>query len=147
VFKRVVTYLAGGFVTFIAYQLISTTMYTYSVVSFYGEDYSYEKHGFALNGKGVIGDVINSHDLMAYKDDLAKGEYARACRDVQSERGRISITYIGGSSVCCELSDNNQWLVPYRDEGDTRHYLCGAWPFLDHVTQKIESSKLASEQD
>lgn len=132
--------------SFIGYQLISTVMYTYNVISFYGVDYSYKEHGFALNGKGLIGDVISAHELKAYQAELEKGSVQEACRDVHSERGRITLSYIGGAGVCCWLSDQNQWLVPYRDEGDTRHYLCGAWPFLDHVQQKIVDSKLVSAE-
>jgi hypothetical protein len=47
-----------------------------------------------------------------------------------------------GTTVCCWVADSEQLLVPFKDIGDNRHYLCGAWPYLDHVTQSIKNSKL-----
>lgn len=48
---------------------------------------------------------------------------------------------------CCQLADEDQWFVPFKDEGDYRHYLCGKWPNTDHVIQKISKSKLKLESD
>ncbi len=134
--------IAGGFICYVLYQILATGMYTYHLNKFLERDYSFKEHGFALNGKSLSGDTINVRDLLAYTPEPIGSSVQEMCRDVQSERGHTTLGFVGEYAVCCWTADEDQWLVPYKEVGDTRHYLCGAWPHLDHVTQKIADSKL-----
>lgn len=142
-FKKLFPFLAGGFVFFTGYQIVTTGMYTYQVSQFYGVDYSFSEHGIALNGKSSFGNMINVQDLTAYEPAAGGSSVKDVCRDVESQRGHTTLGFVGDIAVCCWVADENQWLVPFKDEGKTRHYLCGKWPNLDHVTQQISKSKLA----
>jgi hypothetical protein len=142
--KRIYPYIAGFCLAWFIYMLAGTAMYTYELVKFYGDNYSFSEHGIALNGRTGWGDQINVMDLATVTPADGGGPIPEWCPNVSSNRGHITMGFVGeeGNSVCCWVADSNQWLVPYKDIGEDRHYLCGEWPFLDHVIQPIKNSKL-----
>jgi hypothetical protein len=125
----------------VIFKITNAYMYTKEVAEFYGKEYSILDDGIIPNGGGGFGPVINVTGLKAkYMRVGLRSEY---CPDVKSLRlSGVSISFIGSPEfgVCCLLAGDNQWLVPYKDVGKERHYLCGKWPNLDHVIQPIVNS-------
>lgn len=143
-FKSLYSVVATFIFLWFIYMTIATIMYTYRVADFYDVDYSFGEHGIALNGRTAFGNQINVTDL-AVSPIEGGGNIQDWCPGVESKRGFLTMGFVGEDeqkAVCCYVSDYNQWLVPFKDVGDTRHYLCGKWPHLDHVTQPISQSKL-----
>jgi len=88
--------------------------------------------------------MISVTDIIAYEPDATKGSSVNEiCRDVTSERGFPTLSFVGDTGVCCDAA-KNQWLLPFKNKGDTRYYLCGKWPLLEIVSQPIALSKHAS---
>ena len=57
-----------------------------------------------------------------------------SCPNVESKRGNTTIDFVGEKVICCWDSNNNyQFLVPAKDVGEKRHFLCGKWPYLDEA--------------
>ena len=140
--KKISPLIFGAIIGWFVYMTAATGMYTYRLAEFYEVDYNFKEHGIALNGRTAFGDMISVSDL-AVTSVEGGGPVNEWCPDIKSERGNLTMGFVGDdTAVCCWVADNNQWLVPYKDVGDTRHYLCGEWPFLDHVTQPINASKL-----
>jgi hypothetical protein len=141
-FKKLSPFIAGGIIAWFGYMTLATVMYTYKLTEFYEVDYSFSDHGIALNGRTGFGDFINVSDL-AVTPLEGGGPVNEWCPGVSSERGHITMGFVGeDTAVCCWVADKNQWLVPFKDVGEQRHYLCGEWPLLDHVIQPIKNSKL-----
>lgn len=135
---------------------MANVMYNYQLSEFYqsgresSPDVNYEwfqRHGISINGNATSAQVINVRDLLAYPEDASGSSPQEICRDVKSSSGSVTLSFIGGYAICCQLADEDQWFVPFKDEGDYRHYLCGKWPNTDHVIQKISKSKLKLESD
>lgn len=63
----------------------------------------------------------------------------QVCPDFRSSRGEITLSFVENIIVCC---DTDEWLVPYRDVGSNREYLCGKWPKFEVVTQPLEKARL-----
>lgn len=141
-FKNVWGVLVGLFLCYSVYQTLGVFFYTVESVKFYEIDYSFSEHGVALNGRTSIGNTINVLDLKAVAPTEGGGAIKEWCPEVVSQRGHVTMGFTGGGEpVCCHVADG-QWLVPFKDEGGVRHYLCGAWPHLDWVSQPVKNSKL-----
>lgn len=140
--KKLSPFIAGVIIAWFGYMVLATGMYTYKLAEFYGVDYNFSKHGVALNGRTGFGDLINVSDLAVTPLD-GGGPVNEWCPGVSSKRGHVTMGFVGeDTAVCCWVADENQWLVPFKDVGEQRHYLCGEWPLLDHVIQPIKNSKL-----
>ena len=134
--------LAAAFLVWVVYTTLGTVMYTARLASFYEVDWSLETHGIAINGKTGFGDMISvAHDLSASIPSASGGTVNEICPGISSERGHLTVSTIDDNVVCCHISEN-QWLVPFKEADGKRHYLCGAWPFEEHVTQNLENVAL-----
>jgi hypothetical protein len=127
--KRLQRWLAGIFILFISYQLLASVIYTYQVAAFYGEAWSMDKHGLAMNGNAVFGDMREISELAAVD--------AGHCPNITSVRGEITMGTVGGEMICCEVANEHQRTVPYIEKGGNGHYLCGKWPAIDHVFRPL----------
>jgi len=143
--KKLSPFITAAIAAWFIYMSVGTGMYTYELAKFYGEDYKFSVHGIALNGRTGWGNQINVTDIATTTPVTGEGTVEEWCPNVTSKRGHVSMGFIGeeGESVCCWVSDSYQWLVPYKDVDNQRHYLCGEWPNLDYVIQPIKQSKLA----
>jgi hypothetical protein len=125
------------YLAIIAWVIHPSLMYTYKLAEFHEVDYSLLEHGVTTNGHTSYGDFIEVLDL-AVIPTKGEGTANELCPNVSSERGYLTIVSVAGyTDVCCEVAEN-QFLVPFKDIGDQRHYLCGEWPLLDHVIQPIK---------
>ncbi len=129
--KRLQRWLAGLFMLFISYQLLASILYTYEVAAFYGEEWSMDRHGLAMNGNAVFGEM---REISA----LAAAESGEACPNITSKRGQLTMGSVGGESICCEVANEYQRSVPYREIAGNGHYLCGKWPAIDHVYRPLK---------
>ncbi len=137
-FKSISSLLPFALIAFAAYYMVGTLMYTREVANFYGYKWSLSEHGFALNGQGVMGDMINVvSDLAAVTPPTGEGAIVEWCPGITSERGFVTMGFVEGQAVCC-LADESQWLVPFKDVDGQRHYLCGSWPHIDHVYRDLK---------
>jgi hypothetical protein len=136
--KTISSLLPYALIALAFYYMAGTLMYTREVASFYGYDWSFSEHGFVLNGKGMMGDMVSvASDLAAITPSTGGGAIEEWCPGVTSERGFVTMGFVGDTAVCC-LAEENQWLVPFKDIDGQRHYLCGAWPNLDHVVRSLD---------
>lgn len=143
VFKTsIFPYILGALIAFFGYQALATVMYTRALIDFYGiEDWSFEKHGIATNGISMaFGDMISVTDLAAYIP-VNGGTVDQLCSHTQSQRGHLTLSVVGETPVCC-WAEENQWLVPFKQDEHQRHYLCGSWPHLDYVSMPLEHVKI-----
>lgn len=126
--KRLQRWMAGVFILFISYQLLASVIYTAEVAAFYGEEWSMDKHGLAMNGNAVFGEMKEITEL------AAEGGH---CPNITSERGEITMGEVGGEVICCEVANEHQRTVPYIEKGGNGHYLCGKWPAIDQVYRPL----------
>jgi hypothetical protein len=116
-------------ITFLGFKAIEIVMYNYSLAKFHDVSYEYEKHGISWNGKPAWG---NQGNILGLEATLVKDVYS--CPNVESKRGNTTIDLVGEKVICCWDSNNNyQFLVPAKDVGEKRHFLCGKWPYLDEA--------------
>lgn len=141
-FKNLLAIAIATLIAYLFYSILSSVMYTYQLVKFFDKEYSLFKHGIVLNGKTGLGSYINVTDikLTSFNENRTIEE---RCPGVSSSQGYLTMGFIGDEwlAVCCRVADNNQELVPYKDVGEVRHYLCGQWPNIDHVTRPISYSQ------
>lgn len=129
--KRLQRWLAGLFMLFISYQLLASILYTYEVAAFYGEEWSMDKHGLAMNGNAAFGETREI-------SELAAAESGEVCPGIISQRGEITMGQVGSEQICCEVANEHQRSVPYIESEGNGHYLCGKWPSVDHVYRPLE---------
>lgn len=127
----------GLFIGYVLNQIYNTTMYNIKLADFYGEDYSFSQKGIVLNGSIANGQMISVRDLEALSPGDGLHTVPELCPHITSKRGHNTLSFVGDISVCCWVADEKQWLVPYKDVGENRHYLCGKYPHLDHVIQPL----------
>jgi len=61
------------------------------------------------------------------------------CPDISTNRDHLTVAFVNDVMVCCDTED---WLVPYRDVGSNREYLCGKWPSIEIISQPLNKTKL-----
>lgn len=146
-FKPLIPVVSGLLTGVVLWQVIGTGMYTYELSKFYGYDYKFSEHGIALNGSTWIemGNYISIRDLAADAPGPTGSTPAQMCSDVTFERGTPTISFVGETAVCCWASNEDQWLVPFKDVADTRYYMCGKWPHIDIVSKPISKTKIDVE--
>lgn len=76
---------------------------------------------------------------IAASTEIAYGTIPDWCPNISSSRGKTTLSVINDVMVCC---DTEEWLVPYKDEGENRLYLCGKWPRIEIITQPLSKTKL-----
>lgn len=157
--KEISGWIAGFVIVWLGYNLIGSVFYTYKLAEFYDVDYSVSEYGVALNGRSgfdaiiggskLWGDVISPKDIAAdFELRSDAGGVEAICSDVITKRSNLTVSAVGydGDIACCWLTNEEQFLVPYKDIDGVRHYMCGSWPYVDHVMQPIAKSKLAAEK-
>ena len=141
--KNLSFYISIAIVTFVLYSVVGTAVYTYRLAEFLEIDWSFEAHGLALNGRGMgFGDLINISDIEAVSPGPDGGTTAEWCPSVQSERGFVTMSFVGDLAVCCNVHDS-QYLVPFRDREGYREYFCGEWPSIDIVRQPLSATRIS----
>lgn len=141
--KRLFNYLFIGIVVAsVIYGGVGTILYTYELTKFYERDYDFDRDGIALNGRTGRGSMINISDIAAITPDSGSGTVQDWCPNISSKRGHVTMSFAGDTAVCCLLTDENQYLVPYKDSDGYRHYLCGAWPMIDEVKQPLSKTHI-----
>lgn len=71
--------------------------------------------------------------------NMAYSDTKKICPNITSSRGDITVSFVNDVMVCC---DTDEWLVPYRNKGSKREYLCGKWPRIETISQPLEKTKL-----
>ena len=132
----------GVLLASVIYGGIGSAIYTYEVTKFYEREYDFDKHGIALNGRTARGSKINISDIEAITPKSGGGTVQEWCPGITSKRGHLTLSFAGDTGVCCWLTDKNQYLVPYKDKDGYRHYMCGAWPFIDEIKQPLSQTKI-----
>lgn len=136
--SSVKTLVFGLICGYVLYQVTGTVMYTIKVAEFYGVDWNWNDLHIALNGRTAFGNQISiASDLAVVTPESGGGSIEEWCPGVSSERGFLSLGFVGDTAVCCS-AEEDQWLVPFKDVDGQRHYLCGAWPNLDHVVRNLD---------
>lgn len=75
----------------------------------------------------------------AASTEIAYGKIPDWCPNISSSRGKTTLSVVNDIMVCC---DTDEWLVPYKDVGENRLYLCGKWPRIEIITQPLNKTKL-----
>lgn len=140
-YKHWVGALAYTGMVFLGIQIFSSLMYTIKLAEFHGEEWELRVHGIVPNGEGnrsPRGGLVSVRDLKSVAPEPGSGIAAEWCPGITSDRGRITLSSVGSTGVCCWVGDGQQ-LVPFKDEEGYRHYLCGRWPHLDQVRQSLDA--------
>jgi len=141
--------VAGIVIFFVGYHAYATVMYSLKLADFYEVEWSFSTYGLASNGQTSFGNMINIKELEAVSPGVQGGSSKEWCPKVTPiNNNHITLGNVDELGVCCWASES-QWLVPYKDKGEFRHYLCGKWPHLDEVKQpisKIRFPELEKEQ-
>lgn len=127
------------FVFYMLITIISSLAYSYQVNTFSGKELKSITFSWNGNARGV--NLISPLDL-AVPDSKLPGSSSQICANVTSSRGYNVVSIFEGKMVCCSLSSDTRYHIPFKEIGDERYYLCGAWPRTEIVHQPIKSAAL-----
>jgi hypothetical protein len=117
---------------FVGYHLIVGVMTQYEVAKFTDSKLFWARPS----------QLISVMDLAA-TSNVVTSSVAVLCPGITSSRGYTSLSDMNNGdkliTICC---DTQQWLVPFKDVGDRREYLCGKWPHSEVVTQPLSNTKI-----
>ena len=82
-------------------------------------------------------DMISIADVAAEKKAFTHKE--QICPNITSSRGEITLSFVGDEIVCC---DTDEFMLPYRNVGANREYVCGKWPQIEVISQPLSLTKL-----
>ncbi|MDI5832568.1 hypothetical protein OCF84_21390 (plasmid) [Shewanella xiamenensis] len=96
-------------------------------------DFAGSEHNtvFARSNMISIADVAAEKRAFTHKEQI--------CPDITSSRGEITLSFVGDEIVCC---DTDELMLPYRNVGSNREYVCGKWPSIEVITQPLSKTKL-----
>lgn len=117
---------------FVGYHLVVGLVAQYEVAQFSDSDHFWDRPS----------QLISVMDLAA-TPNVGTSSVDVLCPGITSSRGYTSLSDMNDGdqliTVCC---DTQQWLVPFKDVGDSREYLCGKWPHSEVVTQPLSNTKI-----
>jgi hypothetical protein len=87
--------------------------------------------------KEALTNKIAASDFAALEQ--AYNDPKQICPDISTNRDHITVSFVNDLMVCC---DTDEWLVPYRNVGSNREYLCGTWPSIEIISQPLNKTKL-----
>lgn len=119
-------------------KIILALYVLYYVVSFYMTqsdiaDFAGTKTNFGIAQSNMIAVI----DFAA--ENRAFTHKQQVCPNITSSAGEITLSFFDNVMVCC---NTDEWLVPYRDVGSNREYLCGKWPRIEIISQPLDKTKL-----
>lgn len=140
--SNVIFLLLFGYVVFEGVPLI---MYSKALYEFSDDD-SFSEY-IRPNGMPVgyksLAPII---ELRTTSPKFGEGSVEDWCPGISSDRGHVTMGFVEDDtdtySVCCWAS-SHQLLVPYKDVGSERLYMCGEWPHIDIARQKIKAAEAA----
>ncbi len=113
------------------YQVIKIGMDARALKKFTGVGWGNIELGFNSN-KYFKASTISVLDLKA----TLNNQNVYECPSIVSDSGHTTLSIVGDTPVCCWVA-KNQRFVQYKDIKGFRHYLCGEWPYLEHVKQPL----------
>lgn len=121
-------------IAFITYHALGSALYSKELAAFYGLEWKPWKYGISENGEpGGIGPAVPIEYLKVHSQE-DNASIAQMCPGMASTRGKITISEVNGTKVCCSAF-SEQDAVAIREVAGQIHYLCGKWPNTDYVVQ------------
>jgi hypothetical protein len=136
----------GILVGYMAITITSTVMYTNELASFYNIKWKFNQHGISLNGHGSYGNLVSILELEATKPKNGSGSVAQWCPNITSDRGHNTLSTVDDALICC-WTHEEQKLVLFKDDKNTRSYFCGKWPNIDIVHKPLPTLESIKSQE
>ncbi|WP_338729037.1 hypothetical protein V8687_23530 (plasmid) [Shewanella baltica] len=112
----------------VMYYVLSFYMTQSRIAEFSGMNSHY---GVARSNMIAVSDLAAENLTFTHKQQI--------CHNITSSRGMVTLSFVNDVTVCC---DTSEWLVPYRNVGSNREYMCGKWPRIEIVYQPLKTTKL-----
>ncbi|WP_432459333.1 MULTISPECIES: hypothetical protein [unclassified Agarivorans] len=111
-----------------------------TLAEFYGKQLSLKEYlnWFSTHPVNTI-DVLEV--LRARQPNTHGGNSKDWCPNIHSEKGFISISYLGDQAICCSLGKGQRY-VYYKENEQELTILCGRWPRTETLT--INKAQLKS---
>ncbi|MCU8015007.1 MULTISPECIES: hypothetical protein [unclassified Shewanella] len=119
-----------AFILYIVYYMMSFYMTQRRIAEFAGTGHPYLF-------KEALTNKIAASDFAAL--EKAYTDPKQICPNISSSRNYLTVVFVNDAMVCC---DTQEWLVPYRNVGSNREYLCGNWPSIEIISQPLDKTKL-----